>query len=145
MKTLNSLRENFEESIQSEYRPHLYMWENINEALRNVGISQQVSLQVFESLKQHGIVESKEFYELLENGDDYDEREYDYEGDMLKDQLLIIADASEEMHDTLEDDENVPEWIQSKITRAQDYIVSARDWLMARDTEMEDEDEDEEY
>lgn len=140
-KTLHAFFNKLNESKETEYRPHLYMWENINAAIRQAGINEQVALHIFENLKDHGIVESKEFYQLLEN-DDYDEREYDYEGDMLKDQLLIIADAAEEMHDTLEDDENVPEWIQSKITRAQDYIVTARDWMMARDTEDEDMEDD---
>lgn len=58
-----------------------------------------------------------------------DEGEYDYEGDMAKNQLRTMIDAAQELHDSLEDNENMPEWVQSKITKATDYIDSVRDYL----------------
>jgi hypothetical protein len=67
--------------------------------------------------------------------------EYDNEGDMAKDQLFTIADAAEEIHDMLEDDTNLPEWVQNKITKAADYLDSVRDYLSANavdDDDMED-------
>ena len=77
--------------------------------------------------------------ELFEN--ELDSREYDYEGDMAKDQLLIIADAAEELHDMLEDDENLPEWCQNKIARAMDGLDTVRDYMLAKDTEEDPESE----
>lgn len=61
--------------------------------------------------------------------EDKDPAEYDEEGDMAKTQLRTIADAAKELHDMLDDDENMPEWVQNKITKATDYIDSVRDYL----------------
>ena len=48
---------------------------------------------------------------------------------MAKGQLQTIADAALELHDMLKDDTNMPEWVQSKITKAADYIDTARDYM----------------
>ena len=58
-----------------------------------------------------------------------DPNEYDQEGDMAKTQLRTVADAAQELHDMLGDDDNLPEWCQNKITKATDYIDSVRDYL----------------
>lgn len=58
-----------------------------------------------------------------------DPSEYDQEGDMAKTQLKIMMDAAQELNDMLGDDDNLPEWVQSKITKATDYIDSVRDYL----------------
>ena len=58
-----------------------------------------------------------------------DPGEYDQEGDMAKTQLRTIIDAAKELHDMLGKDDNLPEWVQNKITKATDYIDSARDYL----------------
>lgn len=58
-----------------------------------------------------------------------DPGEYDQEGDMAKTQLRTIIDAAAELHDMLDDNENMPEWVQNKITKANDYIDSVRDYL----------------
>ena len=63
--------------------------------------------------------------------EDYDQDEYDEEGEMAKSQSRTIADAANELQDMLGDDENLPEWVQKKITLAQEYIDSARDYLSA--------------
>jgi len=68
--------------------------------------------------------------------------EYDYEGDMAKSQLRVIADAAAELHNMLDDEENLPEWVQSKITLAKDYIDTARDYLKSE--KMEDHMDDDE-
>jgi predicted RNA binding protein YcfA (HicA-like mRNA interferase family) len=60
-----------------------------------------------------------------------DEGEYDYEGDMAKTQLKTIIRNAQELHDMLEDDENMPEWVQSKITLAKDYIVVASNYMQS--------------
>jgi hypothetical protein len=58
-----------------------------------------------------------------------DKGEYDLEGDMAKDQLHTLVKASKELHSILDDDDNLPEWVQSKITKALDYIKSANDYM----------------
>jgi hypothetical protein len=74
-----------------------------------------------------------------------DKGEYDQEGDMAKDQLQSIEKAAECLSSILSDDENLPEWIQSKITLAQDYLDSARDYMMSQkgdESESESEESD---
>ena len=60
-----------------------------------------------------------------------DKGEYDREGDMAKEQLTTIELAAEELASILSDDENLPEWVQSKITKAMDYVDTARDYMIA--------------
>lgn len=61
-----------------------------------------------------------------------DRGEYDREGDMAHDQLRTIMDASKELRGILKADENLPEWVQSKITKALDYIDTARDYMKSQ-------------
>jgi len=58
-----------------------------------------------------------------------DRGEYDREGDMAKEQLYTMKMAAQELSSILGDDENLPEWVQSKITKALDYIDTARDYM----------------
>jgi hypothetical protein len=60
-----------------------------------------------------------------------DKGEYDREGDMAKEQLTTIELAAKELASILSDDENLPEWVQSKITKAMDYVDTARDYMIA--------------
>ena len=57
--------------------------------------------------------------------------EYDGEVDMAKNQLKRIISHAQHFHDMLTDkDQNLPEWVQSKVTKAEDYISSAHDYMM---------------
>ena len=60
---------------------------------------------------------------------EYNQGEYDREGDMAKDQLRTINSAAEELYTIINAEENLPEWVQKKITLAMDYIDTARDYL----------------
>ena len=66
-----------------------------------------------------------------------DKGEYDREGDMAREQLHTIESAAKELHDLLSDDQNLPEWVQSKITKAMDYIDTARDYMMSQEHDQE--------
>jgi hypothetical protein len=57
--------------------------------------------------------------------------EYDREGDMAKDDLRTINSAAKELYAILDAEENLPEWVQSKITKAVDYIDTVRDYMKA--------------
>jgi hypothetical protein len=63
--------------------------------------------------------------------EEVDKGEYDYEGDMAMSQLKSIITNAKAIHDMLEPDTNLPEWVQSKITLAEDYIVTAANYLKA--------------
>jgi uncharacterized protein (DUF1810 family) len=65
-----------------------------------------------------------------------DPREYDYEGDMSMSQLKSISRNADMLCDMMKPDTNLPEWVQSKITLAQDYIQTAHDYMA---TEMSEE------
>jgi len=58
-----------------------------------------------------------------------DPNEYDNEGSMMKSQLRQICSANEKLMSMVKDDDNLPEWVQSKVTKATDYIRSVRDYL----------------
>lgn len=58
-----------------------------------------------------------------------DKGEYDEEGAMAKDQLARAADAALELQSILDDDENLPEWVQGKIIKALDYLDISRDYM----------------
>jgi hypothetical protein len=64
--------------------------------------------------------------------------EYDYEGDMARGQLQSIINNAQRVHDMLKDNDNLPEWVQSKITLAEDYISTVANYLMSEiDEEVE--------
>jgi predicted RNA binding protein YcfA (HicA-like mRNA interferase family) len=64
-----------------------------------------------------------------------DPREYDYEGDMAMSQLRSMIFNAEDMMDLMEENTNLPEWVQSKITLAEDYISTAANYLRGELTE----------
>jgi hypothetical protein len=64
-------------------------------------------------------------------GEDYDKDEYDEEGEMAQSQARTIEDAAQELQSILDAQENLPEWVQKKISLAMDYIDTARDYLAA--------------
>ncbi len=64
-----------------------------------------------------------------------EKQEYDYEGDMAMSQLKSIIANAQRMHDMLKVDTNLPEWVQSKITLAEDYISTASNYLQGEMSE----------
>ena len=77
--------------------------------------------------------------------DPADKGEYDNEGEMAKTQLRgILADAGH-MVEMFEDEQNLPEWVQNKITKAADYLNSAHRYMMNKDETNESVDLEEKY
>ena len=71
-------------------------------------------------------------FEIDSNEDDVDvvdQGEYDQEGDMAKDELQTIIRAARRLTGMLDDDENMPEWVQKKINNAADYVDTAADYI----------------
>jgi len=52
-----------------------------------------------------------------------------YEGHMTKSQLFQIAQDSTQLHDMLQDSDDLPEWVQSKIAVISDDLDSIFDYL----------------
>ena len=68
-----------------------------------------------------------------------DPAEYDQEGEMAQRQLKTAADAAEELRSILDADENLPEWVQAKITKAVDYLDMTRDYMKSKEEPEVDE------
>ena len=69
----------------------------------------------------------KDFVNFI--AEDKDPNEYDNEGEMAKGQLRTVMSAAEDLMNLLDDEDNLPEWAQSKITKAVDYLDSVRDYM----------------
>lgn len=54
------------------------------------------------------------------------DQELDYEGYMTKSQLYKIGQYALELHDMIEDGENLPEWMQAKIAQMSMMIGSVK-------------------
>ena len=84
----------------------------------------------------------KKFRELSEAvKDKFDIGEYDQEGDMAKSDLRSILANAKRVHDMLEDSDNLPEWVQSKITKAEDYMSTVANYMeaeMNEETEIQE-------
>jgi hypothetical protein len=72
-----------------------------------------------------------------------DPNEYDKEGEMMKNQLRQICSANEKLMKMVGDDDNLPEWVQNKVTKATDYIRSVRDYLEAENGDDDEKEMDE--
>ena len=80
--------------------------------------------------KKHGMSHAKATATIKRlMGEAKDPEEYDNEGSMMKSQLRQICSANEKLMSMVKDDDNLPEWVQAKVTKATDYIRSVRDYL----------------
>jgi hypothetical protein len=78
-------------------------------------------------------------FEIDSDEDDIDivdQGEYDQEGDMAKDDLETIVRAARRLTGMLDDNENMPEWVQSKINKAADYVDTAADYIESNQDEQ---------
>ena len=55
--------------------------------------------------------------------------ERDYEGKMAKAQLISIVKNAKDLFDSMDDNTQLKAWIQSKLSKAEDYISSVRTYL----------------
>jgi hypothetical protein len=76
------------------------------------------------SFKRHVLQESR------------DRGEYDYEGDMAMSQIKSIMFNAEQINSMLDPDTNLPEWIQAKITIAEDYISTCANYLRSNQEDL---------
>jgi len=94
-------------------------------------VRQKIKANSYDTFKSHGFRKEAN-----------DPQEYDYEGDMAKSDLRSIMHHAKELHDMLDDDTNLAEWCQSKITLAEDYLSTVANYMrseMNEETVQEDE------
>jgi hypothetical protein len=92
-----------------------------------------------EDLDTDGVMMTRQSNMSSESADPADRDEYDREGDMAKEQMHTIVSAAKELHKILSDEENLPEWVQKKITLAKEYIDAARDYMLTQHAERAEE------
>ena len=67
-----------------------------------------------------------------------DPGEYDREGEMARQDLSTAAEAAEELRSILSAEDNLPEWVQAKITKALDYLDTSRDYMKAKEKPVDE-------
>ena len=71
--------------------------------------------------------------------------ELDYEGEMAKSELRNIIQNAQELMNSLDDDTQLEAWVQSKLTKANDYLNSVTQYLGYQNTKQGPTDEKLEY
>ena len=97
---------------------------------KGTNIKKKISADAYDVFKHHGFRKEAK-----------DTQEYDYEGDMAKSDLRSIMHHAKELHDMIEDNTNLAEWCQSKITLAEDYLSTVANYMrseMDEETMQED-------
>ena len=95
-------------------------------------------MQVFDNMKDYSTPErpflsaaKKYTHRNPVTKKELDKGEYDEEGGMAKSQLQSIIRNAKAIYDGLEDDTNISEWAQSKITVAEDYISTVSNYMQS--------------
>jgi hypothetical protein len=58
--------------------------------------------------------------------------ETDYEGQMARAQLQMIAQRAAALAEMMTDEMQLEAWVQSKITTAEDYVTTVHDYMTTR-------------
>ncbi len=72
-------------------------------------------------------ISKKRIIEIIK--EEVDLSRVDDEGGMAKSQLYHIARNAMMLHDSLKDEDQLEGWVQSKITKAADYMKTVADYL----------------
>lgn len=139
----------------SQHKPGQYVGDSVElygepivEVKKSAAVRWQEALQKVKKQREEEETRKKENEKRAQTpkptNEAKDPREYDYEGDMAKTQLRSIIANSQTVHDMLKDTTNLAEWVQSKITKAEDYISTVADYMTAEMNESKKEDDEEE-
>jgi hypothetical protein len=80
-------------------------------------------------------------YNLKEVGDVdiADQGEYDQEGDMAKDSIKTVVRHAQALEKILGDNDNLPEWVQSKLAKIESMMTAVDDYMQNQETDQDDE------
>jgi hypothetical protein len=116
--------------------PHVTAEETISEIIMPQVKNDLDGMDKMSFVKKHGVSKSVAKQKLATEAKD--EQEYGYEGDMALNQLATLIRCGEMIKDMLKPDTDMPEWVQSKITLATDYIQTAADYMYSEMKESKD-------
>jgi hypothetical protein len=68
-----------------------------------------------------------------------DQGEYDQEGDMAKDDIKTIVRHAQALSKVLGDDDNLPEWVQSKLAKIEGMMISIDEYMQNQEGDGEEE------
>jgi len=74
-----------------------------------------------------------------EEFDPADRGEYDQEGEMAKDDIKTIVRHAQALEKILGDNDNLPEWVQSKLAKIEGMMTSVDDYMQNQNSETTDE------
>jgi len=77
-------------------------------------------------------------FKALRNIKEDDWKQHDDESDMAKSQLSSIHTNAVKLLDMIESNDQLDAWVQSKLTKAQDYLQSVYDYMKSQNAEKED-------
>ena len=67
-----------------------------------------------------------------------DQGEYDQEGDMAKDDIKTIVRHAQALEKILGDDDNLPEWVQSKLAKIEGMMISIDEYMQNQESDDEE-------
>jgi len=73
--------------------------------------------------------------------DDMDSSEYDQEGKMAKDDIKTVVRHAQALQRILGDNDNLPEWVQSKLAKIEGMMTSIDDYMQNQESESDGEEE----
>jgi hypothetical protein len=97
------------------------------------------------SKKQEKYLDRDKDGEITKNDFKLMKEEADYEGEMAKSELRNLIQNAQELMNSLDDDTQLEAWVQSKITKANDYLNSVTQYLGYQNTKQGPTDEKLEY
>ena len=68
-----------------------------------------------------------------------DQGEYDQEGDMAKDDIKTIVRHAQALSKVLGDDDNLPEWVQSKLAKIEGMMISIDEYMQNQENDDDSE------
>ena len=91
-------------------------------------------------LREHATANDYPLSHTSEDGRmmDYGSQKSDsHEGRMTKAKLFRLAQMAQRLHDKLADGDDLPGWVQDKVTTAEDRLQSAHDYILYKIWRME--------
>lgn len=109
------------------------MNKRLNEGMGSVNVEQEYDISRIRKLAGIANASTVAGTAITEDDLSQDPGEYDQEGEMARVDLATAADAAMELRSILDSGENLPEWVQAKITMAVNYLDTARDYMKSKE------------
>lgn len=113
--------------------------EPMKKAAKDAKLKNEIVANVFSKLKEviqtdnpdeaEEITKAGKKVTLVPKGSISEGMHADYEGKMAKSQLISIVKNAKDLFDSMDDNTQLKAWIQSKLSKAEDYISSVRTYL----------------